>query len=101
MSKTEIEPEKPKVAWGGAGVSPWGAVPTSDIAPVSLADVMSEELADQLQKKEFHFSEDTASQSHNRGAEAAADIPADNEFDTSDDLLIAQMSRNSLTRSTI
>ena len=73
MSKTDLEPEKHKVAWGGAGMSPWGAVPSSDLAPVSLADVMSEELADQLQKKEFNYT-DTSSQqasSDRGGAEAA------------------------------
>ena len=30
MSDVDIEREKPKVAWGGAGVSPWGAVQTVD-----------------------------------------------------------------------
>ena len=53
MPEVEVEPEKAKVAWGGAGMSPWGLVPSSEMTPVSLADVMSEELADQLQKKEY------------------------------------------------
>ena len=30
MSNVDIETEKPKVAWGGAGMSPWGAVSEVD-----------------------------------------------------------------------
>ena len=30
MSNVDIEREKPKVAWGGAGLSPWGAVQAVD-----------------------------------------------------------------------
>ena len=86
MPEVEVECEKSKGVWGAAA-SPWG-VPASQPPPVSLSEVMSEELADQLQKKELKLLGDG-------GAEEARanvpDIPPDIDFDTSDDLLIAQM----------
>ena len=51
MPEVEVECEKSKGVWG-ATASPWG-LPASQPAPVSLTEVMSEELADQLQKKEL------------------------------------------------
>ena len=87
MSKTEVEAEKRKVAWGGAGVS-WASVAAADTAPVSLADVMSEELAHQLQNKEIKCLESSKA-SEAVSAVADDDIPA--QIDTSDDLMIAQM----------
>ena len=86
MPEVEVECEKSKGVWG-ATASPWGP-PASTPAPVSLADVMSEELADHLQKKELKLLGD------GEVGEAKADvpdIPPDVDFDTSDDLLIAQM----------
>ena len=63
-------------------------------APVSLADVMSEELADQLQKKEYrHIDQEAETTPDNpvtTGAEAS-DIPPDMDYDTSDDAMIARM----------
>ena len=63
---------------------------------MSLADVMSEELADQLQKKEYrHIDQAEATpDTHVTGAEAAditPDIPPDIDYDTSDDAMIAMM----------
>ena len=92
----EVEAEKSKPAWGGAcpwGVtplagatpSPWGVPATPASVPISLAEVMSEELADHLQKKEFKVLEPSPAPT------AVPDIPPDVDFDTSDDLLIAQM----------
>jgi len=94
----EVEVEKTKPAWGGAspwGVtpltgaspSPWGVPAAPSSAPISLAEVMSEELADHLQKKEFGEQE----QSSPAVALPVPDLPPDIDFDTSDDLLIAQM----------
>ena len=94
----EVEVEKTKPAWGGAspwGVtpltgaspSPWGVTAAPSSAPISLAEVMSEELADHLQKKEFGEQE----QSSPAVALPVPDLPPDIDFDTSDDLLIAQM----------
>ena len=69
---------------------------------------MSEELADQLQKKELQVLEkDTAGAAGAAGAAggrheaaAVADIPPDTEadFDTSDDLVIAQMLQKQFDR---
>ena len=66
---------------------------------------MSEELADQLQKKELKVLEkDTAVAAVAAGgrheAAAAADIPPDTDadFDTSDDLVIAQMLQKQFDR---
>ena len=77
-------------------------------APVSLAEVMSEELADQLHKKELKVLEkDTAEAGavaaggwHEAAAVAVADIPPDTDaaFDTSDDLVIAQMLQKQFDR---
>ena len=62
---------------------------------MSLADVMSEELADQLQKKEYrHIDQAEAAPSTDTGAGAAdtgPDIPPDIDYDTSDDAMIAMM----------
>ena len=85
MPEVEVDCEKTKPAWGA---SPWG-VPVSQPPPVSLTEVMSEELADQLQKKELKLLDDGGA-----GEARAADVPdapKDSDFDTSDDLLIAQM----------
>jgi len=94
----EVETEKNKPAWGGAcpwGVTPlaggatstpWGVPADQGSAPISLADVMSEELADHLQKKEFKVLEQPSVV-----LPTVTDIPPDVDFDTSDDLLIAQM----------
>ena len=54
---------------------------------------MSEELADQLQKKEYRHIDQEAEASPDNpvtGAESA-DIPPDIDFDTSDDAMIARM----------
>ena len=68
---------------------------------------MSEELADQLHKKELKVLEkDTAGAAvaaggrHEAAAVAVADIPPDTEadFDTSDDLVIAQMLQKQFDR---
>ena len=72
---------------------------------------MSEELADQLHKKELKVLEkDTAGPAggryeaaggrHEAAAAAVADIPPDTEadFDTSDDLVIAQMLQKQFDR---
>jgi len=93
----EVEAEKTKPAWGGAcpwGVaplagatsSPWGVPAAPASAPISLAEVMSEELADHLQKKEFKVLEPPPP-----ATPAVPDIPPDVDYATSDDLLIAQM----------
>jgi RIO kinase 3 len=94
----EVEAEKNKPAWGGAcpwGVTPlaggapstpWGVPADQGSAPISLAEVMSEELADHLQKKEFKVLEQPSAV-----PPTVPDIPPDVDFDTSDDLLIAQM----------
>jgi len=93
----EVEAEKTKPAWGGAcpwGVaplagatsSPWGVPAAPASAPISLAEVMSEELADHLQKKEFKVLEPPPPVTP-----AVPDIPPDVDYATSDDLLIAQM----------
>ena len=96
----EVEAEKSKAAWG-APASPWGAAPAPTPA-ISLADVMSEELADQLHKKELQLLDQTPP------AAAAAlvdveqvptqDFPAEVDFDTSDDLMIAQMLQKQFDR---
>jgi len=107
MPEVEAEKTKTAPAWGGAnpwGVpsvaagatsSPWGTVAAQSVAPVSLAEVMSEELADHLQKKEFKVLQqpemaDTTPDVSN--------IPPDVDFDTSDDLLIAQMLQDQFDR---
>ena len=62
---------------------------------MSLADVMSEELADQLQKKEYrHIDQAEAAPSPDTGAgsvDTGPDIPPDIDYDTSDDAMIAMM----------
>jgi len=106
MPEVDTEENKP-AAWGGAspwGVtaltgatsSPWGVPSAPATAPISLADVMSEELADQLQKKEFQALEQTSPVV--ASANIVPDIPPDVEFDTSDDLLIAQMLQKQFDR---
>ena len=97
MPEVEVEPEKAKVAWGGAGMSPWGLVPSSEMTPVSLADVMSEELADQLQKKEYKHVDEVVEASGACGKDVP-DIPPDVDFDTSDDAMIAQMLQKQFDR---
>ena len=60
---------------------------------MSLADVMSEELADQLQKKEYrHLDQaEAAPVTGAVGADIEPDIPPDIDYDTSDDAMIAMM----------
>jgi len=76
----------------------WGALPTVTTPDVSLADVMSEELASELQKKEFVSLVDVPTNSTNNNKHTNTAIEATEEIfntavdeETSDDLLIAQM----------
>ena len=88
MPEVEVECEKSKAVWG-ASASAW-AVPASTPSPVSLADVMSEELAHHLHNKELKLKGEGGLDEARAGADLP-DIPTDVDFDTSDDLLIAQM----------
>jgi len=69
----------------------WGTIPPVNNASVSLADVMSEELASELQKKEFGALKDVNTV---ETADSTPDLPESElveDEDTSADLLIAQM----------
>ena len=80
-------------------MSPWGVAPAAEMTPVSLADVMSEELADQLQKKEYkHVDEASVTATGAVGGLDVPDIPPDIDFDTSDDAMIAQMLQKQFDR---
>ena len=93
----EVEAEKSKAAWG-APASPWGAAPAPAPA-VSLAEVMSEELADQLHKKELQLLDQTPPAAAAVVEQAPTqDFPNEVDFDTSDDLMIAQMLQKQFDR---
>jgi len=69
----------------------WGTLPPVNNTSVSLADVMSEELASELQKKEFGALKDVNTV---ETADSTPDLPESElveDEDTSADLLIAQM----------
>ena len=93
MPEVEVDCEKSKGVWG-APASPW-ATPASQPAPVSLTEVMSEELAVQLQKKEMKLLGDEGTE---KARADVPDIPPDIDFDTSDDLVIAQMLQKQFDR---
>ena len=95
----DIEAEKPS---GASVKSPWAPLPqnaaSSPSAVTSLADVMSEQLAFEMTKKEERMAAHEWSQESRGGAEAAAAITVPYEAtenvdgeECSNDLLIAQM----------
>jgi len=93
--EAKLESEKSKGApfsWGApTPTSPWGA-PTTAPACVSLAEVMSEELASDLQKKEYkQISHSNATAATTPPVEVEEVHHLEIDHDTSDDFVIAQM----------
>jgi len=78
-------------AWGNSGGNVWGSN-TNPTATPSLADVMSEELADQLQKSELdNFASVNPDNENNKVDDCPPEPEPDLDLDTGDDLMIARM----------